>query len=60
MYQLFYSMDDALSILSTSRTSLYRAINSGALQTFKQGRRRYVTPEALASYAAVVIQEGGK
>jgi excisionase family DNA binding protein len=44
------TVSDVLERLKIGRTTLYTEIRSGRLETFKVGRRRLVTRQALADY----------
>jgi excisionase family DNA binding protein len=44
------TIEEAMHSLRTSRAAVYRIINSGDLRTFKIGRRRYTTPQAIADF----------
>ncbi len=52
-----YSINDLLSLLSIGRAGLYAAINSGRLQTYRVGKRRFVDPAALDRYIEITRQE---
>lgn len=45
--QIAYSVEEAMRITRIGRTRFYQEINSGKLRTFKAGRRRLVSAEAL-------------
>jgi len=45
-----YSVDDALKVLPVSRQTLYDLINQGDLRSFRQGRRRFISREAILNY----------
>lgn len=47
-----YDVPDVMSILGVSRQSVYNAINRGELRSFKIGRRRKITPDAIKDYIA--------
>ena len=44
------SIDSTIKKLNQSRAKLYEEINSGRLKTFKVGRRRYISDEAIDQY----------
>ena len=44
------SITDALSVLKVSRKTLYDEINAGRLRTYKVGRRRFVSADALTEW----------
>lgn len=50
--RLAFSVEGACRALPMSRESLYRLIRSGQIRTFKLGRRRYVTKQALLDFIA--------
>jgi len=45
-----YSIIQLMEILHVSRQTVYDEINSGRLKTFKIGRRRFVSDDALRKY----------
>ncbi|RLW63588.1 MAG: hypothetical protein B6D73_15220 [gamma proteobacterium symbiont of Stewartia floridana] len=45
--QLAYSINEMMSTLGISRGTLYDLINDGLLRTYKIGKRRFCTHEAL-------------
>ena len=47
---LAYTVEQALEIVPVSRTRLYAAIGTGELRTFKDGRRRLISVEALEDF----------
>ncbi|QQP99561.1 helix-turn-helix domain-containing protein [Lysobacter enzymogenes] len=59
MKKLMYSVDEALTLLSISRSRFYKAIGSGDLPLVKLGRRRMLTPKGLAAYIARATRKGG-
>ena len=46
------SIDDIIIATGLGRTSVYNEIAAGRLRTYKVGRRRFATPEALRQWAA--------
>lgn len=50
--RLLYSVREAAGVLSLTEWSVYRLLDSGALRGVYQGRRRYVTRDALDAYIA--------
>jgi hypothetical protein len=44
-----YSISDAARYLKQSVPKTYKQINSGELETFKQGRRRFATGRGIAA-----------
>lgn len=53
-----YSVDDIRKVVPLGRTSIYDAIASGALRTFKVGRRRFATVDAVDDWIARMEAEG--
>ena len=51
---LAYTVDRALEIVPVSRTRLYAAIGTGELRTFKDGRRRLISAEALEDFVLLL------
>lgn len=49
---LSYSVDGAVKATGLTRTALYAAIADGSLRSFKAGRRRMISAQALADYIA--------
>jgi len=45
-----YSIIQLMEVLHVSRQTIYDEINSGRLKTFKIGRRRFVSDDALRKY----------
>jgi len=45
-----YSIIQLMEVLHVSRQTVYDEINSGRLKTFKIGRRRFVSDDALREY----------
>jgi hypothetical protein len=52
-----YSIVQAMTMLSMSRTVVYEQIRGGRLQTVHQGRRCYVTAAAIERYVALLESE---
>jgi|APTNR8051073442_1049403.scaffolds.fasta_scaffold05421_2 excisionase family DNA binding protein len=50
--QLAYSIPDVCWALSTSRQTTYNLIHQNRLRSFKEGRRRFVSRQALLDYIA--------
>lgn len=48
--KLSYTVGQAVDVTGASRTRIYLAIASSQLKTFKLGRRRLMTRDALASW----------
>ncbi|MEW8333341.1 MAG: helix-turn-helix domain-containing protein [Candidatus Thiodiazotropha sp.] len=45
--QITYDIDDIILALKSNRKTVYGLINGGTLRTYKVGRRRYCTHDAL-------------
>jgi excisionase family DNA binding protein len=54
-----YPIQDAMRLLSMSRSVLYEQIRCGRLKTVKQGRRRLVPAIAVAEYINLLLKESG-
>lgn len=54
--RLAYNISDACEVLCTSRQTLYNLINEGRLRSFKEGKRRYISRQAMDDYIAVQEQ----
>ena len=50
MIQPVNTIKETSDILRMSHQTTYNEINAGRLETFKVGRRRYVSEEALTKY----------
>ena len=48
--RLSYTLDQAIAATGLGRTRIYTAIANGTLRTFKDGRRRMVSAQALTDY----------
>lgn len=48
--RLAYNIPDACKVLSTSRQTIYNLIDQGRLRSFTEGRRRYVSRQAIDDY----------
>lgn len=47
---LAYSVDEAADMLGVCRTTIFNEIKSGDLRSFKIGRRRLISEDALEDY----------
>lgn len=56
--RLTYTIADACEVLCTSRQTLYNLINEGRLRSFKEGKRRYVSRQAIDDYIAAQERQG--
>ena len=52
-----YSVTDLMALLSIGRSNLYMALNTGKLETYKIGKRRFAAPEAVDAYVELVREE---
>lgn len=55
---LAYTVEQTLELVPLSRTRLYAAIGSGELRTFKDGRRRLISAQALQDFVALLERAG--
>jgi excisionase family DNA binding protein len=46
------SIEEIVDATGLGRSSIYKEIAAGRLRTFKVGRRRFATPQALRQWAA--------
>jgi excisionase family DNA binding protein len=52
-----YRIQEAMALLSLSRTVIYEQIRTGRLRTVRQGRTRLVPATAIADYIALLEHE---
>ena len=52
---IFRSMNDAATALGVSRTTLYKLIEEGDLDSVKIGKARRISTESLEAYAAKLL-----
>ncbi len=52
-----YSVTDLMALLSIGRSNLYVALNTGKLESYKIGKRRFAAPEAVDAYVDLVRKE---
>ncbi|MGW3352116.1 helix-turn-helix domain-containing protein [Nonomuraea rubra] len=52
-----YRVQDAMTLLGQSRSSIYELIRSGRLRTVKEGRTRLVPSTAIREYIALLERE---
>jgi len=50
MEKITNSIQEAAEILGLSRQSVYNELNSGRLKSYKVGKRRFISSEALVRY----------
>ena len=53
------SVPEVMESTGLSRQTVYNEINAGRLRTFKVGRRRLVSPAALADWVAALERQAG-
>jgi excisionase family DNA binding protein len=53
------SVNEVLTSTGLARATLYREINAGRLTTYKVGRRRVISPQALAAWVAKLEKAAG-
>lgn len=54
-----YDVQEAMVLLSLSRTQIYELIRTRRLVTVTQGRRRLVPAGAIGDYVALLLREAG-
>jgi excisionase family DNA binding protein len=47
--QLRHTVDEAARHLKTSKPTIYKLINAGQLEAFKEGRRTFITGRSIAA-----------
>ena len=52
-----YSVTDLMALLNIGRSNLYVALNTGKLESYKIGKRRFAAPEAVDAYVELVREE---
>jgi excisionase family DNA binding protein len=57
---LTYSIDELMRALKLSRQVVYDEINAGRLKTYKVGRRRFASAEALRAWVRQRETEHGR
>lgn len=57
--RIAYPLDEGIDAIGISRSGAYRAIKTGDLRTYLEGRRRMVTRKALEEYVAKREREAG-
>jgi hypothetical protein len=55
--RVLYAIPDVMARLSMSRSVIYEQIRAGRLETVHQGRRCYVTANAMERYVALLESE---
>ncbi|WP_405804866.1 helix-turn-helix domain-containing protein [Streptomyces sp. NBC_01187] len=54
---VLYRVEDAMPVLSMSRTTIYELIRAGRLRTVKEGRSRLIPATAINDYVALLERE---
>jgi excisionase family DNA binding protein len=54
-----YTLSEAAAYLRTSLPTIHKHINTGRLETFKEGRRRYATGRGIAALSVPPTVEDG-
>lgn len=60
MPRLTYSIGEVMKVLKLSRQVVYNEINAGRLKTYKVGRRRFASAEAVRAWIRQREREHGK
>ena len=55
-----YSINDLMRLTDRGRAKLYEDITLGRLKTYKVGKRRFASPNALDEYIELEEQEGAQ
>lgn len=58
--KLSYTLEAAITQTGFTRSRIFAAINSGELRTFKAGRRRMVSHQALEAFIAKLERESAE
>lgn len=56
--KLTYTIAEMIAATGFSRTSIFEAIKNNEIETFKRGRRRFITHPALVDYVEKQAAEG--
>jgi excisionase family DNA binding protein len=56
--KLAYGITEAALLIGKSRSALYEAMGSGAITSYRDGRRRMISARALAEYVERKEREG--
>jgi excisionase family DNA binding protein len=54
---IVYSVEEAADMLGISRTFMFQLIGKGAIQSFKLGKHRKISREALDTFIAQLLRE---
>ena len=57
--RVLYDVQEAMELLSLSRTQIYELIRSRRLITVTQGRRRLVPADSITQYVTLLSREAG-
>ena len=57
--RVLYDVQEAMELLSLSRTQIYELIRSRRLITVTQGRRRLVPADSITQYVTLLLREAG-
>jgi excisionase family DNA binding protein len=55
--KVLYRVNEAMAVLSMSRSVIYEEIRAGRLRSVKRGRSRLISASAIADYVALLEQE---
>lgn len=55
--QILYSVEEAASMLGIGRTFMFRLIATGAVESFKIGKRRKIPGDAIHTYVRRLLSE---
>jgi excisionase family DNA binding protein len=57
---VLYRVEDAMRLLSMSRTVIFEQIRTGRLRSVKQGRARLIPASAIREYVALLEKEAAE
>ena len=55
--RVLYSVDEAMALLSLSKTQIYELVRTDRLATVTQGRRRLVPAVSITAYVQLLVEE---
>lgn len=58
--RMLYKVEEAMLLLSLSRSVLYEQIRAGRLRSVKEGRSRRIPASAITEYVSLLEREAGE